>query len=165
MSLSAENFRSGGGGEYFSVSLVLGIGKVWIRGAGEYQNFPSNAFRLTVPKISLGQSFTVAVFLGVEKVWIRGKMEYQDFSSKFFCLTVPKISVGESFTVATISGIGKVWMRRGIEYHDFASKFLCHCLEIFHWKFSLVFQKNSFTENFYAKEGGGMTVLSEFFVS
>ena len=42
------------------------------RGGGEYQNFPSKVFSLTVPKSSLRESFTVAIISGIEKVWIRG---------------------------------------------------------------------------------------------
>ena len=36
-------------GEHFSVSLISGIEKVWLRG-GEYQVFTSNFFCLRVPK-------------------------------------------------------------------------------------------------------------------
>ena len=68
-----------------------------VRRGGEYQDFPSKIFCLTVPKISVGESFTVPLFSGTEIVWIRERGEYQDFPSKIFCLTVPKISVGESF--------------------------------------------------------------------
>ena len=39
--LNAENFRRG---ESFSVSLISGIEKVWIRGGGEYQDFLSKIF-------------------------------------------------------------------------------------------------------------------------
>ena len=53
----------------FTVSLILGIEKVWIS-VGEYHYFLSKFFRLTVPKISVGESFTVALFSGSEKVWI-----------------------------------------------------------------------------------------------
>ena len=64
-------------------------------GGGEFQDFPSKIFCLTVPKFSVGESFTVALFSGSEKVYGQeGGGEYQDFSSKVFCLTVPKISVG-----------------------------------------------------------------------
>ena len=65
---------------------------------GEYQDFPSKNFCLTVPKYFVGESFTVALISGTEKVWRGGG--YQDFTSKNFCLTVPKNFVGESFTVA-----------------------------------------------------------------
>ena len=82
-------------GETFIVALISDTGKV-CRRRGEYQDFPSKVFCLTVPKISVVESFTVALVLGIEKVWIRGGGggEYQDFLSKSFCLTVPKISVG-----------------------------------------------------------------------
>ena len=72
---------------------------------GGYQDFPWKSFRLTVPKIFLGEPFSISLISGTEKVWIRG--EYQDFPSKIFCLTVPKIFVGESFSVSLISGIEK----------------------------------------------------------
>ena len=68
------------------------------RGGGEYQDFQSKIFCLTVPKISIGEAFSVAIDSGVEKNWIRGGGRgYQDFPSKFFCLTVPKNFLGESF--------------------------------------------------------------------
>ena len=86
-----EPENSVGGGEFFSVSLISGIEKLWTRGGGEYQDFQSEIFCLTVPKISVGESFGVAIFLGVEKVWKRGGGEHQVFPSKLFCLTVPKI--------------------------------------------------------------------------
>ena len=48
-------------GETFIVALNLGTGKVWRRGGGEYQNFPSSFFCLRVPKNTIGESFTVAL--------------------------------------------------------------------------------------------------------
>ena len=39
---------------------------------GEYQDFPSKIFCLTVPKTSVGESFSVALISGTEKVWRRG---------------------------------------------------------------------------------------------
>ena len=58
-------------GESFTVPLFLGTEKVWIRERGEYQNFPSKFFCLTVPKLSVGEHFTVALVSGIKKVWIR----------------------------------------------------------------------------------------------
>ena len=57
--LNAENFRRG---ESFSVSLISDVEKVCIRrgegvGGGEYQDFPSKFFRLTVPKTFVGEPF------------------------------------------------------------------------------------------------------------
>ncbi len=38
-------------GESFTVAVFLDTGKTWIRsGGGEYQDFPSKIFRLTMPK-------------------------------------------------------------------------------------------------------------------
>ena len=56
LSHSAENFRRG---DSSSVSLIWVIGNVWIRGGGEYQDFPSKIFCLTVPKISVGGNILV----------------------------------------------------------------------------------------------------------
>ena len=81
---------------------------------GEYQEFPSKNFCLTVRKFSVGESFTVAVISGSEKLYGQeGGGEYQDFPSKIFCLTVLKIFVEDSFSVALISGTEKVWRRGG----------------------------------------------------
>ena len=54
-------------GESFTVALISGTEKVWI-GGGEYQDFPSKNFCLTVPKISVGEIFPVASISGSEKV-------------------------------------------------------------------------------------------------
>ena len=52
---------------------VLVSKNVRYKRGGEYHNFPSKIFCLTVPKISVGESFfTVALISGIEKVWIRG---------------------------------------------------------------------------------------------
>ena len=78
----------------------------------------------------------------------RGGGEFQDFPSKIFCLTVPKISVEESFTVAIISGIEKILIKGGVSRFSvevFVSLYLNISLEN-----TLVFQKNSFIENFHA---------------
>ena len=92
LSHSAENFRSG---IFYCCILISGTEKVWRRGGGEYQEFPSKFFCLTVSKISVGESFTVALISGSEKVYGQeGGRDYQDFPSKNVCLTLPKISVG-----------------------------------------------------------------------
>ena len=58
-------------GEFFTVALVSGIEKVWIRKRREYRYFLSKIFCLTVPKNFLGETFC-AVFQkipGCEKVY------------------------------------------------------------------------------------------------
>ena len=51
-------------------------------GGGEYQDFPSKIFCLTVLKIFVGETFSVALISGTEKVWRSGEGGYQDFPSK-----------------------------------------------------------------------------------
>ena len=70
--------------------------KITDKRKGEYQDFPSKNFCLTVPKISVKESFTVALIWGIERVWIRGGGggEYQKFPSKFFCLSAEKFRRG-----------------------------------------------------------------------
>ena len=81
------------------------------KGGGEYQEFPSIFFCLTVPKNLVGEPFR-AVFQKIsssKSLWKRvGGGEYQEFPSIFFCLTMPKNLVGKSFSVSLISGIIKI---------------------------------------------------------
>ena len=70
-------------GESFTVALISGIEKVWIR-VGEYQDFLSKIYCLTVPKVSIGESFTVALISGIEKVWIKRKVCIMVFRRKFY---------------------------------------------------------------------------------
>ena len=118
MSQNAENLRK----ESFTVALISVTENVWIR-KGEYQDFPSKNFCLTVLKLFVEESFYCCINFGYRKI-LDEKEEYQDFPSENFCLTVPKISVEESFTVAVKSGTEKIWIRGG-EYQDFPSKFFC----------------------------------------
>ena len=41
-------------------------------GGGEYQDFPSKLFCLTLPKVSVGKPFSVSLISGIGKVWKRG---------------------------------------------------------------------------------------------
>ena len=58
-------------GEPFSLSLISGIEKVWMRGwgGGECQDFPSKISCLTVPKKFAGQPFRVSLISGIEKIY------------------------------------------------------------------------------------------------
>ena len=56
-------------GEPFSLSLISGIAKVWIRGGGDNQDFPSKVFCLTVPKNFVGQPFMVSLISVIEKLY------------------------------------------------------------------------------------------------
>ena len=76
---------------------------------GGIQDFPSNFFCLTVPKIFIGQPFSVSSISGIEKFYASECMSR--FPSNIFCLTVPKQFVGELFCAAfqKISGSKKVY--------------------------------------------------------
>ena len=61
---------------------------------GEYQDFPSDIFCLTVPKISVGEAFTVAKVSGVEEVRIRGGRVIKIFRRIFFVSRCRKFKHG-----------------------------------------------------------------------
>ena len=80
-------------GEYFTVAIVSGIEKIWIREVGvEYQNFPSKFFCLTVPKNFVGEPFSVSLIAGTERIWIREGGSIKIFRRKFFVSQCRKIS-------------------------------------------------------------------------
>ena len=69
-------------GESFTVALISGIEKIWIKGGG-YQDFPSKIICLTVPKTFVGEPFRVSQVLVTEKVYeLEGGVSR--FSVKFF---------------------------------------------------------------------------------
>ena len=71
-------------GESFTVALISGMEKLWVRGGG-VSRFSVEPFCLTVPKNSVGESFTVALIWAIKKVWIRGegvsRFQVENFSS------------------------------------------------------------------------------------
>ena len=92
LSHSAEKIRRW---ESVSVSLISGTEKVWIRGGGggEYQDFPSKSFCLTVPKTFIGEPFRVSLISCTEKVWIRDRGGgTKIFRRKFFVSKGRKVS-------------------------------------------------------------------------
>ena len=59
-------------GEPFSLSLISGIEKFWMRGwgrGGERHDFPPKIFCLTVPKKIVGEPFRVSLISGFEKFY------------------------------------------------------------------------------------------------
>ena len=86
-------------GEPFSLSLISGIEKIWMRGwgggGGEFHDFPSKISCLTVPKNFVGQPFRVSLISGIEKFY--ASEGYVTISVEIFCLTVPKNFAGEPF--------------------------------------------------------------------
>ena len=58
-------------GEPFSLSLISGIEKIWMRGwgGGECQDIPSKISCLTVPKNFVGQPFRVSLISSIENFY------------------------------------------------------------------------------------------------
>ena len=56
-------------GEPFSLSLISGIEKNWMRGGGVCQDIPSNISCLTVPKKAVGEPFSLSSISGIEKTY------------------------------------------------------------------------------------------------
>ena len=145
-------------GESFTVALISGIEKVWIRQRG-VSMFSIESFCLTVPKVSVGESFTVALISGIEKVWIR-RRAVSTLSVENFCLTVPKNYVGESFTNALISGSEKVYGQQGGgEYQDFPSQIFCLTVPKIFVEESLTFAVMSGTEKVWRRGGGSTNIF------
>ena len=121
------NFRRG----VLYCCINFGYQKSLDKGDG-CQDFPSDFFCLTMPKVSVGESFTVALISGTGKVSIRRGSEYQDFPSEIFFLTVWKKFVGEPFCLPE-----KFWCRKMLVTREGAKitishrYFLSHCAEKF----------------------------------
>ena len=113
------------------------------KGGGDFQDFPSKIFWLTVPKISVGESFCVSLISGIGNIYAsEGYVTIFDFLSNFFCLTVPKNFCGgggESFSVSLISGIGNIYASEGYVTIFFRSFFVSQCRKIWFGGNPLVF--------------------------
>ena len=103
------------------------------RGGGEYQDFLSKNFLLTLPKNFVREPFRVSLFSVMEKFFASpGYVSVFDFLSKFFCLTVLRNFVGNPFSVSLLSGAEKIWIREGGGISRFSvEKFLSHSAEKF----------------------------------
>ena len=117
------------GWESFSVSIVSGTEKFWLRGGREGLSFYVENFLSHITEIFRRGFLYCCNNFGYPKSSVKsgGRVgEFQDFLSKFFCFTVPKTSAGwELFSVLLISGIEKVWLSGGGEYQQFPSKIFC----------------------------------------
>ena len=90
---------------------------------GEYHNFLSKIFCLTVPKIFVGESFSVALISGTEKVWRRGGGVWSFYVEKFLSHSADKFRRGILYCCINF-GYRKSLDKR-VEYHDFLSKIFC----------------------------------------
>ena len=88
LSHSPENFRRG----IVYCCIIFGDRKTLDKRGGEYQDFLSKIFRLTVRKISVGESFTVALISVTEKVWIERGGSFKVFRRTFFVSQCRKFS-------------------------------------------------------------------------
>ena len=77
-------------GESFTVAIISGIEKVWIRG-GEYQDFLVKFFVSQCRKVSKGNLFNVSLISRTEKAWIREKGSINIFRRNFFVSQCRKI--------------------------------------------------------------------------
>ena len=130
LSHSAEKFPYG---KSFTVALISGIEKVWM-GEGEYQDFPSKNFCLTVPKISVWEILYCCINFGYRKS-LDGRGGVSRFSVENFLSYSAENLPRESFTVALFSGTEKVWIRGGGGLSRFSvEKFLSHSAEKSAWE-------------------------------
>ena len=88
LSHSAEKIRRG----MFHCYSKVGYRKSLDKRGGEYHDFPSKISRLTVRKISVGESFTVALLSVTEKVSIERGGSFKVFRRTFFVSQCRKIS-------------------------------------------------------------------------
>ena len=112
--------------EPFSVSLISGTEKVWIRGGRGYQDFPPKFSCLTVPKNCVGESLTVALISGIEKVWMREGGVSRISVENFLSHSAENFRSGEPFSVSLTSGIKKFYASVAyVMIFDFLSNFFC----------------------------------------
>ena len=108
-------------GDSFSVSLLSGIEKLWIRRGGGVSIFSVEKFCRKVPKTSWRNPSVLCFgqFAAAKKFMDQNAGgENQDFPSKLFCLTLPKNFVQD--------GGRKSLDKRGRrEYQSFPPKIFC----------------------------------------
>ena len=152
-------------GEPFSVSLISGAEKVWIREGGEYQDFPSKILCLTVPRISVGESFSVAIISGIEKVWIR-EGGVSRFSFEIFLSHSAENCRRGILYCCNNFGYRKSLDKRGEGVSRFSvEKFLSHSAEKFRRE-SFSVSLFSGTEKVWIREEGSIEIFRpKFFVS
>ena len=151
MSQSARKIRR----ESFTVALISGTEKNWRRRGGEYQDSPSKNFRLTVPKISVGNPLLLHYFQVPKKFLDKGAASFKIFRRKFFVSQCRNISQGNSLLFTNI-GNRKLLCLRGL-YHNFLSiSFVSQCRK--YWQMNpsvLCFRKLPVAKKFMDKRGGG----------
>ena len=135
--------------------------RLWIR-SGEYQDFPSKIFCLTVPKHLAGEHPSVLCFRNFRQrksLWVRGGGGREGISrfsvEKFLSHSSEKFRKG-TLQCVTNFGCRKILCFRGLS-QDFLSKFFCLRVpeNFLEEHFCAVFHKFSGCEKFYGQELGG----------
>ena len=88
------------------------VSKKFLERRGEYQEFPSKVFCLTLPGIFVGEPISVSLFFGQRQIFCFRGLRH-GFLSKNFCLPEPKKFVGEPFFVSQSFWYRKKIWRRG----------------------------------------------------
>ena len=101
-------------GEPFSLLLISGMRKIWMRGSGECQVFQSKIFCLTVSKNFVGQPFYYSTTFGYRKNFCSRGLCH-DSLSNFFVSQCRENFVGEPFCAVfqQNSGGQKVYGQKG----------------------------------------------------
>ena len=88
------------------------VSKKFLERRGEYQEFPSKVFCLTLPGFFVGEPISVSLFFGQRQIFsFRGLCH--GFLSKSCCLKVPKKHVGEPISVSLFLGVDKLYASEG----------------------------------------------------
>ena len=115
-------------GESFTVAMISGIEKVWIRGGGGESRFSVENFLS-----HSAENFRRCILYCCNNFGYRESLDKRGGSIKIFrrnfFVSVLKVSVGASFTVAIISGLEKVWIREGGVSRFSFEIFLSHSAE------------------------------------
>ena len=120
-------------GEAFTVAIISGIEKVWIREeGGGVSGFSVESFLSHSAENFRREILYCCNNFGYRENFDKRGGEHQDFPSNFFCMTVPKKFVGAPFRVSLVSGNEKVWIREGGAVSRFAvENVLSHSAENF----------------------------------
>ena len=120
LSHSPESFRRG----ILYCCINFGYRKSLDKREGEYQDFLSKNFCLTVPKIFVGEYFTVAVFSATGKVWRREGAVSRFYVENFLSHSAESFRRGILYCCSNF-GYRKSLEKRGGGYQDIPSKIFC----------------------------------------
>ena len=125
---------------------------LWIRGGGEYHEFPSK-FLSHCTKIFHWRTLWCFRKILLSKSFMHRRGAAW-FCQNFLSHRTEKTSPGNHSVFQKISDRAKYFMdKRGGGYHEFPSKFLSHCTKIFHWRTLWCFRKILLSKSFMHRRG------------